>query len=158
MTRILQKISFSEIDNTRSANLIYGIKSNILNPQEVSDLLQVKPTRAISKGEKYSIKRRNQNKNQINEIWETSSIGIWYFETMNNIHSLIIEDHVNYLLSILIPKKEGLNKYLSNVNEYEVGIHIYWEPRDNWGSYEVKSELIHELSEYCHYFEFSFSS
>ena len=156
MNEILQTISFNEEDNTKKAYVDFRIRSDILNPQEVSQELGVTPTRAWEKGEKYLGKARNPDTKEFYTEWHEQPWGMWHLNTEKIVSDVRVEKHILYLIGLLEPKKEQLAKYLAHKKDYSIDFLIHWEPFDDWGSYSVNSDLLARMAALCHEVEFAF--
>lgn len=156
MNEILQEIYFDEDQNTKKTYVDFRIRSNTLIPQEVSYNLGVKPTKAWAKGERYLSKAFDPQTKKISSIWHLRPWGMWHLDTKNTLPDKKVEKHILYLLSIIEPKKDNLDYYLKRKDEYSISVYIHWEPVDDWGSYEINSNVLWRMSSLCHYIEFMF--
>lgn len=156
MNEILQEIYFDEDQNTKKTYVDFRIRSNTLIPQEDSYNLGVKPTKAWAKGERYLSKAFDPQTKKISSIWHLRPWGMWHLDTKNTLPDKKVEKHILYLLSIIEPKKDNLDYYLKRKDEYSISVYIHWEPVDDWGSYEINSNVLWRMSSLCHYIEFMF--
>lgn len=155
MSKILQYIQFDH--QTEAINVCFGIRSDDLNPSIISSELGVKPTWAFSKGESYLGKSLKPETKEIIYVERQYPWGVWALDTRSLANVMEIEDHLFFLLSILEPKQEELEKYLKQEEKYILSFSIYWSPIGSYtGSYEINSQILSRICKLSHYTEFSF--
>ena len=156
MAKILQEISFAEEDNVKKVFVDFRIRSDILDPEEITKDFGINPKTAYAKDDPYQSKARNPKTKQFHLQWQKRPCGIWSLSSENMVSSVRAEDHIQYLLTLLEPIGEKLHFYLSRRETYVVSFYIHWEPVGEWGSYEVDQDLLNRISSLCHYVEFVF--
>ncbi len=147
-------ISFEENDNTKFVGASYVIRSDILIPDTITSELDLQPTHAFAKGEKYLGKVYDPQTKITTDVWRERPWGVWRIDTNALDLSLKVEDHILYLLSVLEPKRNRINYYLENKEEYTVSFYIERESL-NPSSIEIMSKTLERMSMLCHYSEFS---
>ena len=156
MNEILQTISFGEA--AKSVFVEFRIKSDNLDPKAISLELDLTPLRAFYLGEKYLGKSWDPDSRTIHQVWRERPTGIWAMHTEEFSQKLKkVEQHINYLLDILEPRKEIIKSYI-NRDDYLVSFVIWWEPLDGHGSFEIESKTLLRMAELCNYVEYTFIS
>ena len=155
---ILQHISFDEIDNVKKLYVDFIIKSDHEDVRQITHDLQITPTIAFNNGDKYIAQRYNPETGKKTPVITRHTSSIWRLHTehLSN-EKRRVEEHIAYLLDILEPKKEIIEKYLQQKETYTVNFFIYWQPIDEWGSYVLNAEMLKRISALCHDVEFEFS-
>ena len=150
----LQWISFAEEDATKHVHISFSVRSDILDVKLFTDELGIKPSMAFSKGEKYLGKYKNINSGKIEKRWETRYTGIWRLSTKGVLECKSVEPHLLYLLDILEPKRNAIEKYLCDSKNYHIRFYIWWEPFDGHGSYRISKDSLRRMSVLSHDVEF----
>jgi hypothetical protein len=87
--------SMTNSENTIRAFATLRFAGDALDPDEISDVVKEKPTKAHRKGEIYRPSPRSP------EV--TGKTGIWYFSTRQKTQSTDLSDHLNLLERLISP-------------------------------------------------------
>ncbi len=158
MTKVLQEISFDEELVAETVYVSFAIRSDVLDPKAITNLLGIQPSRAWAKGEQYLGKVFDPATKQVTQVWRPRYSGIWAIESKGMVESKRAEAHALYLLNLLEPAQEQLKHFLNLPETYTVRFYIRWEPKSGHGSYELSSSTLSKMTALCHYTEFSFIS
>jgi hypothetical protein len=158
MSKVLQEISFDEIDNTKDTYITYRIRSDVIDPKEISKELCLQPDNSHYKGEKYLGNSWNPETRKVVKIWTIHDIGIWNYSTKNKIESKRVEEHILYLLDRIEPASTFLEKLLEQSEVYTISLLIHWVPLDVYGSFQVMRSTITRIAKLCHFIEYYYSS
>jgi hypothetical protein len=158
MSDILQDINFSEENITFRVYLDFRIRSDQLNPKEITEHLGINPSRAWAKGEEHLSKRRDPITKEMQQVWLKYPWGMWTISTEGLAIPKQVEKHILYLIDLLEPRKDKLDRYLLQKTEYSISTYIWWEPFEGHGTYEISSETLLRISALSHYIEFGFIS
>jgi hypothetical protein len=150
----LQYLSFDEKDVTKIVFMEYSIRSDNLIPDQITSELDIKPSRAFAKGEKYQGRVLNTLTKEVESVWRERWSGIWTISTEGLVTSKYVEHHAQYLLDLLEPKVSLINRYLSIYSQ--IRFYIWWEPHAGHGSYVISDNTLRKLGNLCHYTEFGF--
>jgi Domain of unknown function (DUF4279) len=153
----LQTIAFDEETNTQSIYVEFRVRGDELNPNMISQQLEIQPTRSWSKGETYLGKVFNPTNKQVQQTTRKRPWGIWVYNTSASVNTKRVEDHISFILNLLEPKHQELRYYVELAESYSVSFSIYWKPLSEYGSYEISGNALARLSTLCHYTEFSCS-
>ena len=153
----LQTITFNEETNTQTTFVEFRIRGDELNPNTVSQQLEIQPTRSWSKGETYIGKTLDPTSKEVRQTTRKRPWGIWVYSTNPNVSTKRVEDHISFILNLLEPKQQELRYYVELAASYSVSFSIYWKPLSGYGSYEISGNALARLSTLCHYTEFSCS-
>jgi Domain of unknown function (DUF4279) len=155
-----QEIFFTEESNNLYVFVEYVIKSPFLFPEIVTSELEIKPSFAYARGEKYLGKAFDLNTKETIQVWRERPWGLWKIDSKEiQMSHKKVEDHFRYLLDKLEPRRVKIEEYLnSSKNEMKLVFSVYWRPADNWGSYEISSDTIQKASRLCHYIEFGLTN
>ena len=138
---------------------MYRINSDHLNASSVTSDLEIQPTEAFNKGEKYLGKIFDTANKKPKSVWKHYPFGTWRLDSKMLLpQKKRVEDHIGYLLEILEPHAEQITKYLNQKENYEISFYIRWEPYDGHGSFTISSELLERMKMLSHFVEFSFLS
>ena len=99
----------------------FRIFSECLEPENVSDILQIKPTRSFKKGER---------KSEINSKLQYQTNG-WFYSTEGLCTSSDTRRHIDMILAILEGKMESINTL--HAKGCEMDIVSYWESKGQGG-------------------------
>ncbi len=115
-----------------------NIWGKYLDPHEVTDSLELKPTRSFKRGD-----RRNKNKADTAENqWKH---GYWYLSSQEKIQSSDLAAHLEWLIDQLEPTKIRLIEILKREN-ISAGISCFWVlPSDHENlnlSYELMKKIV----------------
>lgn len=156
MVEELQEISFDEDIVAKTVYVDFGIRSDVLDPQSVTTMLEIQPTRAWAKNEVYSGKTRDLATQQVVGVLRKRPWGIWAIDSKAFTASKRVEAHILYLLNLLEPRQAQINFFVNRPEEYAVSFYIHWEPKSGHGSYEISNATLGKMAALCHYTEFSF--
>ncbi|SHL04307.1 DUF4279 domain-containing protein [Desulforamulus aeronauticus] len=121
-------------NNDHSSTAVLRIVSRKKSIEEISNILNTRPTRCSLKGQPYS--RRNPN----SKIREEN---IWLLESgLNKYESL--EVHIRHILSFLRTKKEFIRELQL---ECEIDIVCSFSSENGQGGFTLDHELLKELTE-----------
>lgn len=84
--------------NSESASQVFAtlrFAGDSLDPDEISRAVGQQPTRAYRRGQRYRPGRRSP------EV--TGKTGVWYFSTKRNVASKNLRDHLDALVSLVLP-------------------------------------------------------
>src|ERR1700744_5865244 len=83
----------------------FRVAGDTLDPNEVTNVLRVRPTHAHRKGEAYRVGSRG--------AVITPRTGVWYLSTQHLVESSDLRDHFNYLLNVLdTTRRQNLRGFL----------------------------------------------
>jgi len=108
-----------------------SIYHSTANPQSITDALKIVPDRISVVGEKLYANKLAKNSG-------------WYLSTENKVESKDLRAHIDYLLKLLIPITDVVNKLIDS--EFKVAIWCYWESANGSGGPTIDHELIKMLS------------
>jgi hypothetical protein len=148
-----QAITSKEALTPKDALVSYIIRSDTLNPAAISDELGIQPAWAFAKGEDYKSKYLDPNKQSTEPQRYKRPWGIWAIDSSTVTDTREVEKHLEYLLSVLRPRKEQIEKYLRN-EAYSICFYITWESHDKLSGYSISSRVLKEAADLCHYIDF----
>jgi hypothetical protein len=155
MSKQLQSIEFD--DQVYELNVSFSIRSEFLHSRIISDELGLDPTWSFSKGESYLSKSLNPLTKEIIQVERQYPWGVWGLDTRSKAIKRDVNEHLLYLLQILEPKQEKIEKYLLLADEYSIGFYIYCPFIGILtGGYEINSLLLSRVSRLSHFVDFSF--
>jgi hypothetical protein len=153
---MLQDISFDEVDAVKNLFVVYRIRGEDLIPLQVTSELQIHPTTAFQKGEKYIGQKYDPISKSVLKETRERPLSVWDIDTHSLVHLKRVEDHIEYLLKILEPHSEQILHYLNQSEKYLISFYIRWESMAEHGSYVLSSDFIKRMGGLCHFVEFSF--
>lgn len=154
---ILQHISFDEVDNVKKLSVDFTIKSNHEDVHQITQDLQITPSLAFNNGDEYIVQRYNPETGKKAPVKTRHTSSIWKLNTEHLFNeNRRVEEHFAYLLDILEPKKEVIEKYSQQKDTFTASFFIYWQPLDQWGSYVLNAETLKRISVLCQDVEFEF--
>lgn len=154
----LQNISLDESDSVKNLFVVYRIRGNDLIPQTITSELNIQPTVAYQKGEKFVGKKYDPVAKRDTEETRKRPISVWNIDSKSQQGIRRVKDHIEYLLNILEPHSQQINNYLKQSEKYMISFYIRWEPYGEHGSYIIPGELLGRMERLCHFVEFSFIS
>lgn len=95
----------SETDTPRAAFATIRFAGDNLIPDQITELLLVRPTQAYKKGAVYSGGPKSQRLK--------GRTGVWYFSTDKVVASPRLDDHLNYLLRVLWPAQDKIERLVA---------------------------------------------
>lgn len=117
-----------------------GLKANDLDPEEVTRLVGVQPTRAVKRGVLLP-------KRTVPSPW-----GIWVFESRSD----DVTKAATEILCALEPRMEQLRE-ASSKYDAEVNVGISWQPEGGQGGYSLPADTLRRLSALASRIDFYFS-
>ncbi len=153
---IIQSISFTEEDNTKSLEIDYCMRSDYLVPTIITEKLNIIPERSWKKGDIRISNILNRKTKLIEQKESVYPSGIWGANSKHFTDEIIAEKHAKVLLDILEPKIEQINEIRRETKEITCRFYIRYEPIDDWGSYELCNAIINKLNLLSDYIEFGF--
>jgi hypothetical protein len=126
-------------------HITFGLRSDSLNPQEVTSLLGILPSHSFSKGDRYNSSAGIRER----------PFGVWQLRSELHVSSSNVQDHVDYILQQLENKQEILGLYLTNP-DYYVDIRVWWECPSETGGFAISSSKMQRLASICKEFNFTF--
>ncbi len=146
----------SDIEELSRCELVdWGMRSEILDPMEITRDLGIQPSRAWARGERYLSKALDVETRTIVQRWYTRPWGIWSIETKGLVTATDVESHALRLLEMLEPRKDIIQRYLNRGDEYTIRCAIWWESNAGHGGFDLRSDIIARLAALCHYLQFT---
>jgi len=153
---VLQNISLDESDEVKKLYIVFRIRGDDLNTQTVTLNLNIQPTMAYQKGEKFVGKKFDPIARKAVEEIHTRYISVWDIDTESQQVLRSVEEHIEYMLNILEPHSQAIARYLEQNEKYIISFYIRWEPHGEHGSYQIPGDLLGRMAKLCHFIEFSF--
>lgn len=155
MPKILQEIRFDQ--QTDLVKVTFAMRGDDLQPAVITAELGIQPSWAFAKGESYIGRSIKPETKEIIHVPGERPWGVWAIDTKSFENNKEVQDHILYLINMLEPKREELEKYLERKEEFQIGFSIHWSPVGGYfGSYEVDSNILMRMSRLSHYTDFSF--
>jgi hypothetical protein len=123
----------------------FGMRSDLLKPEEITASLGICPSHAFAKGDEYSSYSGTRKR----------PTGVWQLRSEDAVSSSDLKDHLLYILGILEPRRDLIQSYINDRNYY-VDIRIWWEGSNAIGSFTVSSDIFARLASLCKEFNCSF--
>ncbi len=151
MNKVLQHI-ISDLEATKELYVSFYIKGgDTLIPDEITHRLGIKPLHSYAKGDKTTPRKGNPPIVSAGQPW-----GLWRISTKGSVDSVHVEDHFQYLLNLLEPRKEQLDNYLSNPEEYAISFRIWRKALGTTGQIDINSSYLRRICQLCHTFTFHY--
>lgn len=131
-------------ERCKASHAQFSIRSDRLDPAAVTAGLGITPSRAWAKDEEYLTKA-----GPLRHPW-----GMWHLSTAGAVASRIPEQQALYLLGLLEPKVDFLQRFVENA-DYVVIVSFWWESRDNIGRFELSSGTLARLAALSNYLGFT---
>lgn len=126
----------------------FGIISDSISPEEISNSLEITPDKSFKKGEKSISKYSGSVITKPHNLWAIKS-------KSSELEEETISHHIEFLKSILLPKKEIIEKYKKN-SQLDVGFWI-WIETDNAGiEFDLSEDEMNFLNDFSNNIHFSF--
>lgn len=122
------------------AQVTVGMKSETLDPEDVTHLVGVSPTRSIRKGELSS-------KGRVPAPW-----GVWTYEASSD----DVEVAANEVLAAIEPVANQLRQ-AARKHQAFLSVSIYWAPEYSQGGYSLPCSVVKRLSALGERFDFYFA-
>lgn len=103
--------------NSERTFATFRVAGDDLVPDKLTKLLGIDPTLAYAKGQHY--RRRSGSPNL------TGRTGVWFLSTDNNIKSDRLTDHIEWLLSRLMPVQAKLSRFIDE-NSLHAVVTCFW--------------------------------
>jgi hypothetical protein len=149
-------MNHSEREVARCAGMDWCIRSSVLDADAVTHELEIEPSRAWAKGDRYISKRLDSETGKITHVWRVRPWGIWGLNTKGMVDSAGVEPHILFLLNLLEPKDHVIGRYLQNPEEYTIRFTIRWESNIGHGGFAVSSSAVARMARLCHYLQFTY--
>ena len=124
----------------------FGVSGDDLVPSAISSRLGLRPDWAFAKGEEYLSASGVQQR----------AHGVWAIESKSHVTTGDLADHVDYILKVLEPVREGVRE-IRRASSLRVNVSIWWEPEGGQGGYTLKAAAVAALCEYCDEIDFYFA-
>ena len=154
--KVLQNISLDESDEVRKLYIVFRIRGDDLITQTVTSDLNIQPTVAYQKGEKFVGKKFDPIAKKVVEETHTRNISVWDVDLESQQVLRRVEEHIEFMLNILEPHSRAIARYLEQNEKYIISFYIRWEPNGEHGSYQIPGGLLSRMAKLCHFIEFSF--
>ena len=128
----------------KSSNTLFSIRSDRLDPAAITARIGITPSSAWVKHEEYLSKAGPRRR----------PYGMWHLSTEGKVLSRSPEQQSLYLLRLLEPKTEFLQR-LAEDSDYLVIVKFWWESTDNIGGFELSSGTAARLAAICKYIGFT---
>lgn len=151
---ILQEISFSEEVDTIEVSVSFLIRSESVALESLSKELGLKPTRLWNKDEEYLGRQFNPTTKKVEHIKRKRLFSIWEIDSSRFVSSKKVEEHVKYMIDLLLPKKVLISRLLAN-EEYYIKIYIFKKSYAEVIDYQIDPKFLTELSSLCKNVSFS---
>lgn len=137
---------FGENTACKKTNVMFRIVGDEIDPDEITKLLGIQPTRSFAKDEEY-----NSKSGQVLQ----RPIGHWSICSEGLVNSTSTEKHARYLLNILEPSIDAVGKYRNNPN-FRTSIIFWWEATDEHGGFSLSSDTLSRLCRLCNDLDYTF--
>ena len=137
-----EKVNIGRIKNVY---VMLSITGRDLNPEDVSAALLLTPTRAFRRGDTFQAGGRPHPR----------AYGAWTLSTEEAVASEELLDHVQRLLSWILPIREQLKSFLAHAG-VRTAVAFWWEPTDGPVGFSFPSAEVKVLAELCDEFDFYF--
>jgi hypothetical protein len=112
-----------------------SMRSDALDPDEVTRTLGVSPTWAFRKGDEF----RSQGRVRLRP-W-----GVWAVSSEQRVDSPKLEDHIRYLLQLFEGKTESVRQIKSRAG-FSVQVYLW---HVGYGAFSVSSDLLERICRLC---------
>ncbi len=123
----------------------FGLKSESLDPQLITDLLGIRPVIAWRKGDVCHAASGPRVRDS----------GIWRVDTLNAVELSEIEPHVCFLLSLLEPRAKEIIAIQERANA-DSAIVLWWNGSCATDGYSLSAPLLARLAVLCNRLDFTF--
>lgn len=137
----------SDFVDCKEVSVDFGIFSDALKPNKVTQSLSIQPTRAFAKGDSYSNRRTPGVFKYL--------VGAWHFNTVHYVDSKSMEKHLLFLLEKIEPVKTNLLVYLQDP-ACNVYCRLWWDTTAAHGGFDLSSSSVGRLSALCNFFGFNY--
>jgi hypothetical protein len=128
-------------------HVTFGMRSDSLDPGDISLRLGLTPTFACAKGERVRVGRKR--------VERGFPHGVWQLLTIPQVLSDDLEEHARYLLSQLEPVQMAIERYVRDPTFY-VYISFWWLTDGCVGGYTLSGDTVRRLAVLCQEFNFTF--
>lgn len=142
-------------ENNEIMSVSFGIRGDDLSPDELTERLNVQPTKAWKKGDPYKSRYKDRD-GSIKYRQAARPWGIWELSSTEKTASENIENHATIIINELSSSKKQISTLVKEKN-IRVYISIWWQPEDGYGGYTLSAETVEELSKLCGEMNFYFS-
>ncbi len=115
----------------------FWISDFSMKHEELTELLGIQPTEAENKGDEFYNKSKKKSDHLAHSMWKLSS---------NLGAEKSVEEHLKYMLNLLVPKKEIIKSIFKDSEPLHLQILIYRDP-DFRDYFEIQPYILKELSE-----------
>jgi hypothetical protein len=154
MAEVLQEINSNEEIDTIEISVSFIIRSESLVFESLSEELGLKPTRLWNKDEEYIGKQFNTVINQFEQVTRKRHFSIWEVDSSCFLSSKRVEDHIKYMVNLLMPKQNIINRLLGE-KEYFIKVNIFKKSYAEVIDYQIDPKLLTELISLCKNVRFS---
>lgn len=148
MDEVIQEISFNEEYDTIDVSICFVVKSATLDPRYISIGMGVEPTHSWKRCDTYQGRFLNKSSNKFETINRLRDFGIWKIDTSHLVSSKRLEEHMNYIVNLLGPKKDFIKQLLGDP-KLSVVIDIRKESSSATFGYDVNPLLLGRLLALC---------
>jgi hypothetical protein len=154
----LQEFSFGE-DNVKHMRIIYRIRSEDLDPGSITRELNIEPTYAYTKGEKYIGKAFDPQAKRRIEVIRERSRGAWDIVLEEKAPTRKrVEGNILDLLELLEPRIEKIQALLKDVPKYAISFYVNIEVNGGVGTFTLSSDILERMARLSHFTEYGFLS
>jgi len=130
-------------------NASFGIRADDLRPNEITERLGIQPSHSFARGDTYvgHLDRTTMGT-------RTRPFGVWQVRSEGVVKSDVLQDHVDYLVGVIEPKREEIDALLSDPALY-VDVRLWVESHDVVNAFTLRSDSICILASLCREFNIS---
>ncbi|MBC6490692.1 DUF4279 domain-containing protein [Flavihumibacter stibioxidans] len=148
---ILQDLTFYDYSDIE---IEYTIKTKVYSIFQLTDILNIDPTRGFSVNENYESKQFNTNTKQVEKTDRQRPYTLWVINTKSLTQSNRFEEHADQLLNLLNPQLDNIKKFIADKDSFEIIAFIYmtFNKEEHFG-FGSKSTLFRQFIDISHYIE-----
>jgi len=130
---------FGEDDNVRECDLTLRIIGNFTDASPMTRRLQLQPTGAFGKGERFLVGRTGEE--------QFRPIGNWSLSSAE-LDSTSVKRHCEFLLDLIEPKREAIQEFIDDPTVW-VSIVFWWGPKNKHGGFSISADKARRLATLC---------
>jgi len=145
----MDAVQSTNVNGPQKIFAVFGIRADKLDPDRISERLGIQPSHSFARGDEY---KTHVSKTEMGV--RVRPFGVWQISSEGVVKSGNLQDHVDYLIRLIEPKRMAISALMADPDLY-MDMRLWVESHDAVNSFTLRSESVACLASLCREFNVS---